>query len=283
MCMRKIIFTIFVLLSVAAGLMAQGRDTIIIRDTVYIDMKEKKTAFEDKSKLIPEKSIGRFDRGILNYKLIEKGKWMGGLTFSFINYESEEGSLLYSMLGDFDANFSVKAFNPYVGYAYSNNNVVGLKFGYNRLIGDLGNLDLNLGSDMSFSFGGMRYSEDLYSVGLFHRSYIGLDPSGMFGLFNETHVTYKRGHSNFTNGKSDSADITNTETTINEFRVGINPGVAVFITKNVSAEMSFGVAGFKYRSERQNNSLGEEGKRDTSGADFKINILNINIGLTFCL
>ena len=47
--------------------------------------------------------------------------------------------------------------------------------------------------------------------------------------------------------------------------------------------MSFGVAGFKYRSERQNNSLGEEGKRDTSGADFKINILNINIGLTFCL
>ena len=59
--------------------------------------------------------------------------------------------------------------------------------------------------------------------------------------------------------------------------------MAVFITKNVSAEMSFGVAGFKYRSERQNNSLGEEGKRDTSGADFKINILNINIGLTFCL
>lgn len=281
--MRKIIFTFIALLSVAVGMMAQGRDTIIIRDTVYIDTRDKEIKSEDVAKLIPEKSIGRFDRGILNYRLIEKGKWMGGLTFSFINYESEEGSLLYSMLGDFDANFSIKAFNPYVGYAIKDNSVVGVKFGYNRVIGDLGNIDLNLGSDMSFSIGNMRYSEDLYSIGLFYRSYIGLDSSGMFGLFNETHLTYKRGHSNFTNGKSDSADITNTETTINELRIGINPGVAVFITKNVSAEMSFGVAGFKYRSERQNNSLGEEGKRDTSGADFKINILNINIGLTFCL
>lgn len=281
--MRKILFILAAFISVAMELMAQERDTIIIRDTVYITQQEKNIQFEDKSKLIQERPIGRFDRGILNYRLIGKGKWMGGLTFSFINYESEEGSLLYSMLGDFDANFSVKAFNPYIGYAVRDNSVIGLKFGYNRLIGDLGNIDLNLGSDYNFSFGGMKYSEDLYSVGLFYRSYIGLDSSGMFGLFNETHLTYKRGHSVFTNGKTDSADITNTETTINELRIGINPGVAVFITKNVSAEMSFGVAGFKYRSERQNNSLGEEGKRDTSGADFKINILNINIGLTFCL
>ena len=236
--MRKIIFTIVALLSVAAGLMAQGRDTIIIRDTVYIDIKDKKTAFEDKSKLIPEKSIGRFDRGILNYKLIEKGKWKGGLTFSFINYESEEGSLLYSMLGDFDANFSIKAFNPYVGYAYSNNNIVGLKFGYNRMIGDLGNIDLNLGSDMSFSFGDMRYSEDLYSIGLFHRSYIGLDPSGMFGLFNETHVTYKRGHSNFTNGKSDSADITNTETATSNIISHVPPKEIAFLKFSIFFAMS---------------------------------------------
>ena len=38
--MRKIIFTIVALLSVAAGLMAQGRDTIIIRDTVYIEIRK---------------------------------------------------------------------------------------------------------------------------------------------------------------------------------------------------------------------------------------------------
>ena len=263
--------------------MAQQRDTIIIRDTVYIDNTQIKSLEDNKDKVIHMEPIGRFDRGILNYRLIKKGKWIGGLTFSFINYDSNEGSLLYSILGDFDANFSLKAFNPYVGYAIKDNSVIGLKLGYDRLIGDLGNVDLNMGSDFNFSFGGYRYSEDMYSAGLFYRSYVGLDPSGMFGLFNETHITYKRGSSQFKDGKGDSADIKSTETTVNELRIGINPGVAVFITKNVSAEMSFGVAGFKYRSEKQTNSLGEEGTRKTSGANFKINILNINIGLTFCL
>lgn len=47
--------------------------------------------------------------------------------------------------------------------------------------------------------------------------------------------------------------------------------------------MSFGVAGFKYRNEKLQNELGEEGSRSTSGANFKINILNINIGITLCL
>ena len=263
--------------------LSQVRDTIVIHDTVYIEKPKKKPITVESNNLIKMKAIGRYDRGILNYRFVPKGKWIGGLTFSYVNLDSDNSSMLYAILGDMDATFTMKSIHPFVGYALRDNVVVGAKFGYSHIVGDLGNIDLNLGSDMSFSFGDMRYSEDLYSIGLFHRSYIGLDPSGMFGLFNETHVTYKRGHSNFTNGKSDSADITNTETTINELRIGINPGVAVFITKNVSAEMSFGVAGFKYRSERQNNSLGEEGKRDTSGADFKINILNINIGLTFCL
>lgn len=281
--MKKIILTLIVFVFCISGIMAQYNDTIIIRDTVYIDKAEKKHLEEDKDKLIQMKPVGRFDRGILNYRLVGKGKWIGGLTFSLINYESNEGSLLYSMLGGFDANFSLKAFNPYVGYAIKDNMVVGLKLGYDRIIGDLGNIDLNLGSDFNFNFGGYRYSEDMYSAGLFYRSYVGLDGSGMFGLFNETHITYKRGSSQFTNGKDDSADIKSTETTVNELRIGINPGIAVFITKNVAAEMSFGVAGFKYRSEKQNNSLGEEGSRKASGADFKINILNINIGLTFCL
>ena len=65
--------------------------------------------------------------------------------------------------------------------------------------------------------------------------------------------------------------------------MGINPGLAVFITQNVCAELSFGVVGFKYRTEKQKNNLGEEGKRRDSGANFKINLFNINIGLTFCM
>ena len=53
--------------------------------------------------------------------------------------------------------------------------------------------------------------------------------------------------------------------------------------QNVCAEVSFGVVGFKYRVEKQKNNLGETGKRRSSGANFKINLFNINIGITLCM
>lgn len=48
-------------------------------------------------------------------------------------------------------------------------------------------------------------------------------------MFNETALTYKRGTSNFSDGEGDS--MTHTETDVNEIHLGINPGVAVYITK----------------------------------------------------
>jgi hypothetical protein len=53
--------------------------------------------------------------------------------------------------------------------------------------------------------------------------------------------------------------------------------------ENVSAEVSFGIVGFKYGWESQRNNEGETGNRHTSSADFKINLLNINIGITICI
>jgi hypothetical protein len=70
---------------------------------------------------------------------------------------------------------------------------------------------------------------------------------------------------------------------MNQVRLGLNPGLTVFIMENVSAEVSFGIVGFKYGWESQRNNEGETGKRHTSSADFKINLLNINIGITICI
>lgn len=280
--MKKIILFLVLCLfaSVQKGL-SQERDTIVIHDTVYIEKPKKKPFTVKSTNLIKIKAIGRYDRGILNYRFVPKGKWIGGLTFSYVNLDSDDSSLLYSIIGDVDASFTTKSIHPFVGYALRDNVVVGAKFGYNHVIGDLGNLDLNLGDDLSFNIGNMRYTEDMYSFGVFNRSYIGLDENGIFGLFNETALTYKRGTSKFSNGEGE--DMSQTETNVNEIHLGINPGVAVYITKNVCAEMSFGVAGFKYRWEEQRDESGEIGKRNSSGANFKINLFNINIGITFCM
>ena len=281
-----ILFVVLFLGFGAFDVSAQHRDTIVIHDTVYVErtkepMQPKKNVIVESNSLIRIKPIGRYDRGIRNYRFVEKGKWLGGLTFSFVNYDSDESTMLYSIVGDLNANFSVKSVNPFVGYALKDNLVLGMKLGYHHLDAGLGNVELNLGTDYHFSFGNLKYSEDLYSAGAFMRSYIGLDENGIFGLFNETEFTYRHGTSVYSDGAD--ADMKRTETTINEIRLGINPGVAVFITKNLCAEMSFGVAGLKFRSEKQRDQAGVEGKRHASGADFKINILNINIGLTLCL
>lgn len=280
--MKKIIlFLVLCLLASVQKGLSQERDTIVIHDTVYIEKPKKKAFTVESTNLIKMKAIGRYDRGILNYRFVPKGKWIGGLTFSYVNLDSDDSSLLYSIIGDVDASFTTKSIHPFVGYALRDNVVVGAKFGYSHVIGDLGNLDLNLGDDLSFNIGNMRYTEDMYSFGVFNRSYIGLDENGIFGLFNETALTYKRGTSKFSNGEGE--DMSQTETNVNEIHLGINPGVAVYITKNVCAEMSFGVAGFKYRWEEQRDESGEIGKRNSSGANFKINLFNINIGITFCM
>ena len=177
--------------------LSQVRDTIVIHDTVYVEKPKKKPITVDSNNLIKMKAIGRYDRGILNYRFVPKGKWIGGLTFSYVNLDSDNSSMLYSILGDIDATFTMKSIHPFVGYALKDNVVVGAKFGYSHIVGDLGNIDLNLGDDLSFNIGNMRYTEDMYSFGVFNRSYVGLDENGIFGLFNETALTYKRGTSNF--------------------------------------------------------------------------------------
>lgn len=261
------------------------REVVIIHDTVYVAKNDSRVLPAD---IIRTKAVGRYNRGIINYRFIPKGKWVGGATASFLDYDSDDSRLLFSLLKDFDCHARTLSIKPFIGYAVRDNIVIGFKMGYNHTILQLDNLALNM-DDLDFSLKDIRYAEDTYSTAFFHRSYVGLDAGRRFGLFNETVLTYNRGTSRFTRGKNnedatdEGSEFKSTETNVNELHLGINPGISVFIMQNVAAELSFGVAGLKYRFEKQTNNLGETGKRRNSGANFKINLFNINIGVTLCL
>lgn len=252
---------------------------VIVHDTVYVPIPEAKMPV-DSSRIIYTKPIGRYDRGITNYRFIPKGKWIGGMTISVYNFESDNSRLLFSLLKDIDLNLRTLSIKPFVGYAIKDNTVVGLKFGYSRISGGIGNLSLNI-EDLDISLKDIKYTDDSYSFSLFHRSYIGLDPKGLFGLFNETTLGYSTGSARFSRGADENLKYT--DTSVNQLNIGINPGIAISIMPNVGAEVSFGVAGFTYNWEKQKKSSGETGKRTNSGANFKINLLNINIGITVCI
>lgn len=252
---------------------------VVVHDTVYVPIPEAKMPV-DSSRIIYTKPVGRYDRGITNYRFIPKNKWIGGVTVSVFNFESDNSRLLFSLLKDIDLNLRTLSVKPFVGYAIKDNTVVGLKFGYSRISGGIDNLALNI-EDLDIALKDIKYTDDSYSFSLFHRSYIGLDPKGLFGLFNETTLGYSTGSTRFSRGADDNLKYT--DTSINQLKVGINPGIAIFIMPNVGAEVSFGVAGFTYNWEKQKKSTGETGKRTNSGANFKINLFNINIGITVCI
>ena len=252
---------------------------VVVHDTVYVPIPEAKMPV-DSSRIIYTKPVGRYDRGITNYRFIPKNKWIGGVTVSVFNFESDNSRLLFSLLKDIDLNLRTLLVKPFVGYAIKDNTVVGLKFGYSRISGGIDNLALNI-EDLDIALKDIKYTDDSYSFSLFHRSYIGLDPKGLFGLFNETTLGYSTGSTRFSRGADETLKYT--DTSINQLKVGINPGIAIFIMPNVGAEVSFGVAGFTYNWEKQKKSSGETGKRTNSGANFKINLFNINIGLTVCI
>lgn len=265
--------------SVVRGDSLEQYRLVVVHDTVYIPMEQVKMPV-DSSRIIYTKPVGRYDRGITNYRFIPKNKWIGGVTISVFNFESDNSRLLFSLLKDIDLNLRTLSIKPFVGYAIKDNTVVGLKFGYSRISGGIDNLSLNI-EDLDVSLKDIKYTDDSYSFSLFHRSYIGLDPKGLFGLFNETTLGYSTGSTRFSRGTGDALKYT--DTSINQLNVGINPGIAIFIMPNVGAEVSFGVAGFTYNWEKQKKSSGEVGKRTNSGANFKINLFNINIGITVCI
>jgi tRNA pseudouridine(55) synthase len=111
--------------------------TVYVHDTIYIERPAVEAAQPDSSEIIYTKPVGRFDRGIINYRFIPKKKWVGGLTFSYINYDGEDSRMLFSLIKDFDCNFRTISVRPFVGYAFKDNVIVGLKAGEKEYVADL--------------------------------------------------------------------------------------------------------------------------------------------------
>ena len=97
------------------------------------------------------KRIGRYDRGIMNYRFIPKGKWISGFTMSYWDYNSADNKLLFAYFDNFDCDGRNLNFSVYGGYAVRDNMVLGLKFGYRNMRGALNNITLKIDDDVDFS------------------------------------------------------------------------------------------------------------------------------------
>lgn len=225
----------------------------------------------------------RIDREINKNQFSFKGETMLGITASYGTISSEDTDIGL-ILDDIKLNGSVVTVKPFVGYMYRDNNCIGVRLGYTHMTGNLGNATLDLGeaNDVEVSVGNMRYKNNAYALGIYHRTYIAIDSKGRFGVFGEFELSGSVGRMEFSYLSDDTWKTSLSDIYKCEF--SFNPGLAVYIFPNVCASISFGLGGLRYTHTKQyDGDHNFTGKRNFSKMRFRLNIADINFGMTLHL
>lgn len=226
--------------------------------------------------ILPQKSYGRYNRGLYNYLFIPKGQWSFGLMASYGEFSTDDVQLL-SVIKDLDLNIKAYSLQPSITYFFRNNQSIGMKFVYVRRNLDLPGLAVDFSDDMNFSLKDVSYYEQSYSTSVSYRNYVGLGRDRRFGVFNDVDLSFGSGSARFK--RYYGGELRDTRTNSMSAALNFSPGLCVFIMDYVSFNVSFGVFGIKVHHEKQQTNGVEEGTRFTSGANFKFNIFNINFGM----
>lgn len=226
--------------------------------------------------VLKDLKLGRYDRGLYNFLFMPKGMWSLGLTASYGKFSTDDLQL-FDILSDVDISAHIFSIKPYVSYTFKNNVAAGLRLEYSNMQGDIHNLNLDIDEDMNFSLNDIMYRSESYSASLLLTQYIGLSRRGRFGVFNEVQLSFSGGTSDF--NRPYNSVLRCTHTNFFDARLTYSPGLMVFVMKNVSCNLSFGVFGFYIRKEKQSVNGEYVGNRVNSGANFRFNIFNISFGL----
>ncbi|MDE5944611.1 MAG: hypothetical protein K2G93_03380 [Rikenella sp.] len=222
----------------------------------------------------------KFDRGITaGQTFMPKGVWFFGGNISYTQHNNEDYQL-FGLLKDFTSRGYTFALRPMVGYSFSKNMAAGLAFTYQRTMLQIDNINLAFG-DLSFGLSDMYNIEHVYTGTLFLRNYINLGNSRRFALINDLKLQLGGGQGKMTNGVGD--DLTGTYTKIYQVGLLCSPGVSVFVNDFAAVEATIGVMGYQYKRTEQTTNQIHHGSRTSSGANFKIDIFSIALGMTFYL
>lgn len=228
-----------------------------------------------------------FDRGVgkMNSVFIPKGYIGGGLTFSYKTYDMGQGtddvgySMLFSLLSGLKGDMHTLGVAPSVSYFIMDNFSVGARFNYSRTALDVDNLGISLGDLASLSINDYHMLKNMYSSALTARYYMPIANSKRIAMFGEVRLGFDVGESVAYQAKE--GNNFGTFQTIYGGGLNVVPGLCVFATNEVCVEVAVGVLGINYQYVRQETNLVEESVMQQSGANFKINPLSINLGMSF--
>ena len=227
--------------------------------------------------------VNRIDREIDKSIFAYKNEWICGISASYGTLSSADADIAL-IINNINLGGSIVSVKPYFGYFYRNNLSIGARFGYTHMVGHFDNANVDLGNfingiEFSTEGIGLSYLSNAYSFSIFHRAYVPLDKRGRFGVFGELELEGSYGRSNF--GFMYNNEWNNSISDTYKVRFNFNPGVAAYIFPNVCATVSFGLGGLQYNHIKQfDSNMQKTGTRNFSKLRYRLNIAEINIGVT---
>ena len=224
-------------------------------------------------------SFRRQSRGIANIRteFVPKGQWVFGGSVSYSTHSNNNYNFL--IVEDIDSKGYQFKISPLVGFAYSRNSLVGVRFGYSRGFAELDHASLSITSlDNSF-FYSLKHS---YNVEALWRKYIPLGRNNKrFALFAEVGLSMGGSQSKLASGPTNS--MSGSYATSFDVALGVNPGISAFLTNNMAIEVNIGVLGLSYSHTQQKMNQVVTGNISSSQMNFKVNLLSIGLGASFYL
>ena len=240
---------------------------------------ETKVIPSDSTSSLYSHSLRRQNRGVSNLKteFVPKGQWVFGGSVSYSTHNNNNYNFL--IIEDIESNGYQFKVSPLVGYAYSKNSLVGVRFGYSRGLTELDKASLSITSlDNSF-FYSLKHS---YNVEALWRKYIPLGKDNKrFALFAEVGLAMGGSQSKLLSGPQQS--LSGIYASSFDVALGVNPGIAAFLTNNMAIEVNIGVLGLNYSKTRQIGNQVVSGTTSSSQMNFKVNIFSIGLGASFYL
>ena len=228
-----------------------------------------------------------FDRGIglPSSRFIPKGTIGGGLTVSYSSYALGNGTddagykMLFSMLSGIDADMQSFGLAPFVSYFIADNISIGVRFDYDYSDLDLGTAGLNLGDMLSMNVQDIGYTKQSYMGAIALRDYIPIADSKRFAMFAELRAA--GGYAQSESFRMENGGKFGTYQDIYKCSIGLVPGLTCFVTNELAIEASVGVLGYEFQKVVQTTNQVEVSQMVNNSANFRINLLSINMGMSF--
>lgn len=253
-------------------------------------------AFAVKKDVKDDKACEPFNRniGISTSTFIPKGTIGFGAAVSYNTYDmgnavNDAGyKMLFGLLTGIQGDVLTLGVAPYISYFVADNLSVGARFEYNKTSLGLKNLGINV-MDLGLGISDFHYNSSSYLGSVAARYYVPFGNSRRFAMFAELRGTggYAQSETfNYSQGEDASGvstDKLGTYQDIYKFNVGVVPGITAFFTNSVALEVSVGLIGLDYQKVMQNTNQVDFSVSESSSANFKVNLLAINLGLSFYL